>query len=310
MLRSVRSLLENEFARRYGSVRHREENIMKSQLIMGGGGTRLHVVETGNPQGRPILFIHGLSQCWLTWSRQMSSDLAKDHRLVAMDLRGHGLSEKPRDGYSESKLWADDVNAVLQSLRLEQAILCGWSYGPLVILDYLRHYGEDPVGGIHFVGGITKLGSNEALSVITPEFLSLLPGLLSTDAEESVRGLESLLRLCFATELSKPDLYLMLGYSVSVPPYVRQAMFSRSFDNDDLLPKIRKPVLITQGANEAIVKPAAVDQHKSGMPHAQIHMMPNAGHASFWDDATSFNQRLQAFAASVWSDNASIEQTR
>jgi non-heme chloroperoxidase len=280
---------------------------MKSQHITGGGGTRLHVVETGNPQGRPILFIHGFSQCWLAWSRQMNSDLAKDHRLVAMDMRGHGLSEKPRDGYGESKLWADDVNAVLQSLRLEQAILSGWSYGSLVILDYIRHYGEDAVGGIHLVGGITKLGSDEAMSVITPEFLALVPGFFSTDAEDSARALESLLRLCFARELSQADLYLMLGYNVSVPPYVRRALFSRSFDNDDLLPKIRKPVLITHGTAEAIVKPAVVDQDKSGMPHAQVQMIPNAGHAPFWDDPASFNQRLQAFAESLWS--ASLERT-
>jgi non-heme chloroperoxidase len=280
---------------------------MKSQHITGGGGTRLHVVETGNPQGRPILFIHGFSQCWLAWSRQMNSDLAKDHRLVAMDMRGHGLSEKPRDAYGESKLWADDVNALLQSLRLEQAILSGWSYGSLVILDYIRHYGEDAVGGIHLVGGITKLGSNEAMSMITPEFLALVPGFFSTDAEDSAHALESLLRLCFARELSQADLYLMLGYNVSVPPYVRQALFSRSFDNDDLLPKIRKPVLITHGTAEAIVKPAVVDQDKSGMPHAQVQMIPNAGHAPFWDDPASFNQRLQAFAESLRS--ASLERT-
>ena len=59
--------------------------------ITGGGGTRLHVIETGNPRGRPIVFVHGFSQSWLAWSRQLSSGLAKDHRLVAMDLRGHGL---------------------------------------------------------------------------------------------------------------------------------------------------------------------------------------------------------------------------
>ena len=50
-----------------------------------------------------------------------------------------------------------------------------------------------------------------------------------------------MLRLCFAEEASAEDLYLMLGYTVSVPPYVRQALFSRSLDNDDLLSKIRKP---------------------------------------------------------------------
>ncbi len=79
---------------------------MKTHRITGGGGTKLHLVETGNPSGRPILFIHGVSQCWLVWSRQLSSDLADDYRLVAMDMRGHGLSEKPRDGYTDSRPWA------------------------------------------------------------------------------------------------------------------------------------------------------------------------------------------------------------
>ena len=91
----------------------------------------------------------------------------------------------------------------------------------------------------------------------------------------------------------------MLGYSLSVPPYVRRALFSRSFDNDDLLPRIRKPVLITQGANDAVVKPTIVDQHKAGMAHAQVHVIANAGHAPFWDDAALFNQRLRAFSESL-----------
>jgi pimeloyl-ACP methyl ester carboxylesterase len=268
---------------------------MKSHKIKGGGGIRLNLVETGHSRGRPILFIHGFSQCWLAWSRQLSSDLADGYRLVAMDMRGHGLSDKPCDGYTDSRLWADDVNAAIQALRLDHPILCGWSYGPLVILDYLRHYGEDDVSGIHFVGGITKLGSDEAMSVLTPAFLSLVPGFFATEVEQSVRSMESLLRLCLLQEPSAADLYLMLGYNLSVPPFVRQALLSRSLNNDDLLPKIRKPVLITHGASDAIVKPAVVDQHKAMMTHAQVHVMANAGHAPFWEDAASFNLHLREF---------------
>jgi non-heme chloroperoxidase len=274
--------------------------MMENHKITGGGGIQLHLVETGNAKGRPIMFVHGVSQCWLTWSRQMSSDLGADFRLVAMDIRGHGLSDKPREGYADSKLWAEDVNAAIQALRLDHPILCGWSYGPLIILDYVRHYGEDGIGGINFIGGITKLGSAEATSVLTPEFLSLVPGFFATETEESVRSLASLIRLCFAQELSAEDRYLMLGYNVSVPPYVRQAMLSRSFDNDDLLPRIRKPILITQGAEDAVVKRTAVDQHKAGgLAHAQIQIVPRMGHAPFWDDAAMFNQSLRAFSASL-----------
>jgi pimeloyl-ACP methyl ester carboxylesterase len=168
-----------------------------------------------------------------------------------------------------------------------------------VSLDYIRHYGEDRIGGLHFVGAVTKLGSDEAISVLTPEFLGVVPQFLSTEAEMSVRGLEGLLQLCFAQEPSPSDLYLMLGYNVSVPPYVRQGLFSRSLNNDDLLPKVRKPVLITHGAADAIVRLAAVNQHKAAMPHAQIQLMADTGHAAFWDNASAFNEGLHAFCESL-----------
>ena len=273
--------------------------MMKHHTIGGGGGCRLNVVEAGNPRGQPIVFIHGFSQCSLAWSRQLSSDLANRNRLLAMDMRGHGASDKPRDAYGDSRLWADDVDSTIRELHLEQPILCGWSYGPLVILDYVRHYGEDAIGGIQFVDGVTKLGSEEALSVLAPEFLALVPGFFSSDAEESVRSLEALLRMCVARELSATDLYLMLGYNVSVPPFVRQALFSRTVDNDDVLRTIRKPLLITHGGQDAIVRQAVVDHVRAAVAHAEIHIIPNAGHVPFWDDAASFNERLASFCEKV-----------
>ena len=269
---------------------------MNHHEITGGGAVRLHAVETGNPQGRPILFIHGFSQCSLAWSRQLSSDLADDHRLVALDLRGHGESDKPRDAYADSQAWADDVNATVESLELDQPILCCWSYGSLVALDYIRHYGEGGMGGLHFVDSLTKLGSDEALAVLTPELLALVPGFFSTDVEESMGSLEPFIRMCFVHEPSSEELCLVRGYNVAVPPYVRQALFSRSIDNDDLLPTIRKPVLVTHGAQDALVKLAIVDQIQESIPHAEVQVMEAAGHASFWDDPGAFNARLRTFA--------------
>jgi len=263
--------------------------------VTGGGGVQLHVVEGGNRAGRPLLFIHGFSQCWLSWRGQMDADLADDHRLVAMDLRGHGESDKPRDGYSDCLLWADDVNAVIRELNLDRPLLCGWSYGSIVILDYIRQYGEDGIGGIAIVDGLTRLGTDAALSVLTPELLNLVPGFFAIDVEESLRSLQSLLRLCFVHAPSSEDMYRMLGYNVAVPPHVRQALFSRSFDNDDLLPRLRKPVLIVHGAQDAVVKPSIVEQHKASVPNAQVCVMPNAGHAPFWDNSAEFNDLLRSF---------------
>lgn len=272
---------------------------MLTHTITGGGGIRLHVEETGNPAGKPILFIHGFSQCRLAWRKQMTSDLAQDFRLVSMDIRGHGLSEKPHDAYGDSRLWADDVQAVITTLGLVQPVLSGWSYGGVILCDYLRTYGEGQIAGLHFVGAVSQLGSAAALALVAPAFLALAPGFFSNDAGESVRALQALIRMCLYAEPTPEDLYCFLGYNAIVPPYVRQGLFTRTVDNHDLLPTLRKPVYITHGRDDAIVLLAAAEQHAAAIPHAQTSFYPQIGHSPFWEDPERFNRELRAFVAST-----------
>ena len=270
--------------------------MMRTHTVVGGGGVSLHVVETGETKRPAILLLHGISQTWLAWHRQLNSELAANFRIVAMDLRGHGRSSKPRHAYQDSQLWADDVRAVIQALKLDRPILCGWSYAPLIILDYVRHYGEDNIAGMQFIGGVTRLGSAQALASLTPEFRGLFSGLFSNDAEESMRSLNGLLHLCFVTGPSQADAYLLLGCALATPPHVRHAMFSRSLDNDDVLASLRRPVLITHGTADAVVKSDVVREHIAHIKHAQVDLMEGAGHAPFWENSIAFNQRLAAFA--------------
>jgi len=281
---------------------------MKHHKIIGGCGVELKVVEAGNPDGRPILFITGFSQSHFAWKHQLNSDLANDHRLIAMDLRGHGASGKPAslDAYTDSKLWADDVNAVIQTLKLEKPILSGWSYGPLIILDYIRYYGEEQIGGINFVGGISNLGTEDATALLTPDILGLVPGFFSANVDESTRDLGSLIRLFFFREPTEAEFYFMLGYNVSVPPHVRQALFSRSLENDDLLTKLKTPLLISHSIDDKIVHFEAATRIASLVPHAQVHRMSNVGHALFWEDPEGFNTRLREFAASLDTRNVDV----
>jgi pimeloyl-ACP methyl ester carboxylesterase len=268
---------------------------MKSHQITGAGGVNLHAVESGNPDGRAIVFIHGFSQSWRAWGRQIDSDLAKDHRLVAIDLRGHGGSDKPRDAYGDSKAWADDLHAIIRALGLKRPVLSGWSYGPLVILDYIRHHGEGEIGGVQFVGGISKIGSEAAMAVITQEFVALIPGFFSEDRAENARALEALIELCIPRGLSAEDLGRLVEAGVSVPTHVRQGLFARAIDNDDLLRQLRLPVLLTHGAADVVIRTSAVDAHKALVPHAQVDLVPGAPHALFWTDAPAFNARLREF---------------
>jgi pimeloyl-ACP methyl ester carboxylesterase len=271
---------------------------MKTHRVAGGAGVELNVVEAGNPAGQPIVFLHGLSQCSLAWAGQLASGLAVDFRLVAPDLRGHGSSGKPAAGYDDSRLWADDLHAVLTALRLERPVICSWSYA-FPVLDYIRHYGEDAIGGLHLVGAITKLGTDDAFSAIAPETLAIAPGLFSSDVAQCVPALETFLRSLFLRQPPDDEFYTMLGYNVRVPPHVRQAMFSRRVDNDDLLATLRKPVLITHGTRDAVVALDVVARHRALVPHAQVDLMADAGHAPFRDDVGAFNSRLRAFTESL-----------
>src|SRR6185295_16115713 len=125
----------------------------RAEMVETPDGLRLAVQEWGNPDGPAILFIHGLGQSHLTWSRQITSDLAHNHRLITYDLRGHGYSSKPLDeaAYQDGKKWGDDVNAVIQAKRLRRPVLVGWSLGARMIRQYVMHHGDRELGGINIV---------------------------------------------------------------------------------------------------------------------------------------------------------------
>ena len=101
----------------------------KVHRILGSGGVGLHVREWGPEGAQPIVFIHGWSACYLAWHNQFDSELRERFRIVCMDLRGHGFSDKPLEpeAYQTGAHWADDVAAVMIELRLRRPVLAGWS---------------------------------------------------------------------------------------------------------------------------------------------------------------------------------------
>ncbi|MGZ5410252.1 MAG: alpha/beta fold hydrolase [Aeromicrobium sp.] len=100
-------------------------------------GLRLHVRESGRADGPPILFIHGWSQNLLCWAKHHEGALADEFRLVAYDLRGHGMSEAPLEPehYTDDRLWAEDVAAIIDELR-EAA------FGTLIGPGFLDHLAD------------------------------------------------------------------------------------------------------------------------------------------------------------------------
>ena len=89
-------------------------------------GLRFHVAEAG--QGEDVvLCLHGWPQHWYEW-RHLMPALADRHRVLALDMRGCGWTDAPRDGYEKENL-ADDVLAVMDALGLERVKLVGHDWG-------------------------------------------------------------------------------------------------------------------------------------------------------------------------------------
>lgn len=272
---------------------------MKAYYITGGSGVKLFVEETGNPHGRSILFIHGTSQSRLSWFKQMNSDLAQEFRLVAMDIRGHGLSEKPYVGYDDSINWANDVQAVISMLNLQQPVLVAWSYAGLIVGDYLRVYGEKCISAVNLVSTITMIGTREADQFLSPQFRALSKGFITNDSLESDQTLQKYVLLCFNRFPSVYDYFFILGFNKIVPPYVREGMTSRIQSNNDLLPKIKLPVLITHGDQDNIVLLRTAFHTARLMPQAQMSLYMGVGHSPFWEEPIRFNEELKQFVRNI-----------
>lgn len=269
---------------------------MKTHSITGGAGLNLHVEETGNRDGKSVLFIHGFSQCRLAWRKQMCSELARDFRLVSMDIRGHGLSDKPPAAYLDSSLWAHDVHAVITALGLQQPVLVGWSYGGVIMSDYLGAFGDDNIAGTQWVGAVPRLGAPLVEGgFLGQDFLALVPGLFSEQVADSVSALQRFLRLCVHEEPSPEDFYFMLGYNMIVPPYVREGLFARNVNNDALIQATRKPVSLVYGEADQIVSPRMCAHMETLVPQATVATYPDVGHMPFWEAPERFNRELGDF---------------
>lgn len=270
--------------------------------VAGAGGAKLFVEENGNPTGPSILWIHGYCQCRLSWDCQFENEeLASKFHMVRLDLRGHGLSDKPADpaAFQDGKIWAEDIHAVISAFRLNKPILAGWSYGGYIICDYIRHYGQENLGGLIFVDAATEMGRDEANTLLGAEFRELIPGFFSTEYATGSAALQQLIGMVTCEELDAHAFYNILGFNSVTLPASREGMFKRELDNGAVLEAIKVPSLIIQGKDDRIVLIACSDNIARHIPHASRVDYDHCGHAVFVDAAEQFNRDVAAFVQRV-----------
>jgi len=267
---------------------------MQRHRVRGGEGLLLHVREWGKPDGPPILFIHGWSQNHLCWGRQYESGLADEFRLIALDLRGHGMSEAPlgAEHYTDAKRWADDIAAIIEQLHLDETVLVGWSYGAFVICDYLSAYGDERVAAINFVEGVVTLDETAFGRLIGPGFVDHFVGATADDLPTNIATMRSFVRTCFAKPVADDDFETALCLNVVVPAPIRANLAARQLNYDDVLRTIHVPVLVTHGRADTVVLPAMADHILATCPGARASWYDGVGHVPHLEEPARFNHEL------------------
>jgi len=240
----------------------------------------LQVVERGPRGGSPVVLIHCFS-CAINWWDGVMPLLERDHRVIAMDLLGHGGSEKPGSGYdppNQAKLIAE----ALERLEVREATVVGHSLGGSVSVALAE---QDPqlvervaivdMPPDHSYGDLGFIAGLAFQSVIGPALWRVKP-------DFSVRqGLE----VAFAPGYDVPDAFVEDVKRMTYTSYDESPSGTDDFVNESSLDKrmaaVGKPLMVLMGAEEQIVNDPqrALDQYKSSVPDAQTHLIAGAGHS-------------------------------
>ncbi len=276
-------------------------NDPKSHIVIGQGDVPLVVQEWGNPDGPPILLIHGFNFGAVAFKNQLGA-LAETHRLIAPDLRGHGLSAKPwtQDAYNRHEIWAEDIAAILKALDAPRPVVVGWSFGGYVALDYLRICGASCARGLVLVGSVAGLVPPPPPA--DPAKSSMPPPKGNARADnyhDFFDAADWLSRVMTAEPPAPLDKFQKQMTIAMMSPMVRRAMAGLQLDNKDLASRLDLPVLFIHGLADGSVPPATIAAAAARLPNARSLGYEGVGHSPFAESPVRFNADLMAFAKSL-----------
>ncbi|HEU4737359.1 MAG TPA: alpha/beta fold hydrolase [Solirubrobacterales bacterium] len=249
------------------------------ELVAVGGG-KLEVVESGPRTGAAIVLIHCFT-CAINYWDGMIPPLAREHRVIAIDLLGHGGSEMPASGYSIADQ-ADAVAEVLGKLGVRDAEVVGHSLGGPVavalaerspqLVDRLVAIDSIPdtsYGDVGFVGELPfKPVIGQALWRIKPDF--------------SIRdGLE----VAFAPGFPVPDAFVENVKRMTYSAYTGSHDAFDDYTGEESLARraatIGKPLLAIMGAEEQIASDPreSLAAYRKAYPGAVTRLIAGAGHS-------------------------------
>jgi pimeloyl-ACP methyl ester carboxylesterase len=245
------------------------------------GTTKIHYVSEGKGKDA-IVLVHGWS-CNLTNWRDQIPELSKRARVVALDLPGHGLSDKPETTYSMD-FFADAIDAVMKDAGVEHAVLVGHSMGTPVVRQFYRKYPRKTLALVVVDGGLRPFGTKEQRE----QFMAPLRGANYKEAGAQMFA-------AMSATLSDADKERVKSSFLNTPQYVLvSAMEAMSDDALYATDKINVPVLAILGKSP--YWPADTEQFLHSLaPDLSFQMWEGVSHFLFMDRPKEFNAAVITF---------------
>jgi pimeloyl-ACP methyl ester carboxylesterase len=261
-------------------------------------GARIAWEETG--KGRPILMLHGLMAHGGFFRSQ--APLADCHRLITMDLRGHGQSSAflsrsdGEDAVSLDRL-AMDVAELAEALDLQGAVGVGWSLGASVLWQTLAGSAAPRFAGAVVIDMTPKVLNEgdwtlglaaDHVEARSAAFRDDFPA-FATIAGPAIFAADDALGAWAAGEFARNDGAIM------------GAVWERLVEADlrPLLPLIDQPTLIVHGAKSPLYGPETARDLTERLPNARAAAFAHSGHAPHLEEPERFNALLTDFAATL-----------
>ena len=240
---------------------------------------RWHVQVTG--EGPDVLLLHGAGSSTHSWAR-LAPHLAARHRVIALDLPGHGWTRSPRGRARLSDVAADIATLCAQE-GWRPRLVVGHSAGGAISLELARQGRILPERLVIVNGALENFrGAAGWLFPIMAKMLALNPftGLLISQGNRSVQQVRSILSTA-GSELDEEALALYARLIQRRPHVDGTLAMMAQWSLDDLnraLPRIATPTLFLHGERDGAVDIRVAERAASAMPAARLVRLPGVGH--------------------------------
>ena len=252
------------------------------------GGPVLEYVESGDPGGVPVVFLHGITDSWRSFEPVLPY-LPPWIRAVSVTQRGHGASSRPASGYGLAD-FAGDVAGLLDRFGIERAVIAGHSMGSLVAARFAVDH-PDRLAGLILAGSFHRPADNAAAVEYRDDVAAHLTDPI--DRSVAVEFQESTL----ARPVPDAFLDMVVAESLKVPARVWRDAFAGILDNThvDRLATVTAPTLILWGDRDAFG--SQDDQLALGglIAGSRLTIYAGAGHALHWEEPERFAGDVAAF---------------